>query len=60
MAEHDGDDIGPALRELAAAFAMHVLQLQPVLLQLQKAPVDIEQIGRPQVSLIDQFSLCVA
>ena len=55
MAQHDGHDIGALLADVASAFAVHVLELQPVFLQLEKAAVDIEQVGRTQMGLMDQF-----
>jgi hypothetical protein len=60
MPQHDGDDIGALAAKIAAAFAVLVLELEPVLLELEEPPVDIEKVGGPQVGLVDQFPLRVA
>jgi hypothetical protein len=60
MAQHHGNDVGAFLAKIAATLAVDVLQLEPVLLQLQKAPVNVEQVGRAQMGLVDQFTLGVA
>ena len=48
------------LAQVAPAFAVLVLELEPVFLELEEAAVDVEQVGRPQVGLVDQFPLGVA
>ncbi len=58
--QHDGDDVGALAAEVAPALAVHVLELEPMLLELEEAPVDVEQVGRPQVGLMDQLPLGMA
>ena len=60
MLQHDGDDIGPLFTKVAATLAVLVLELEPVLLELEKAPVDIQHVRGPQVGLVDEFPLGVA
>ncbi len=60
MAQHDGDNVGALVAKFASAFAVDVFELEPVVLQFQKAAVNIEQIGRPQMGLVDQFPFGVA
>jgi hypothetical protein len=60
VAQHDGDHVRPALAQIASAAAALVLQLDPVLLELEEAAVDVEEVGRAQVRLVDQVALQVA
>ena len=61
MAQHiaPNNDVGALLAKIASAFTVDMFQLQTVLFQLQKAPVNIEKVRRPQMGLVDQFPLSV-
>ena len=60
MPEHDGDDVGALFAEVTTALAVLVLELEAMLLELEEAAVDVEQVSRLQVGLVDQLPLGMA
>ena len=60
VTKHDGDDIGALLAKVTPALAMDMFQPEAMLLKLEKSAVDVEQVGRSQMGLVDQFAFCVA
>ncbi len=59
MTQHDGHDVGALLTEITAPFAPGVFKLEAMLLQLEEAAVNIQQVAGPQVRLVNQFALGV-